>query len=190
MSQPGRMPSRDEAWELVCAWTQSPGLRGHALAVEAAMRFYARRFGESEEVWGVIGLLHDFDYEKYPDAANHPLRGAEELRRRGYDESLVRAILSHAEYLNVERHSLAEKALYAVDELTGLVVATALVMPNRTLSEVTAESVRKKMKAKGFARKVNREDIVKGAQQLGVELDQHIATVVAALQQAAPALGL
>jgi len=190
MSQSGRIPSRDEAWNLLCEWTESPGLRGHALAVEAAMRFYARKYGEPEEAWGIIGLLHDFDYEKYPTAEDHPFKGAEELRRRGYDEWLVRAILSHADYVNTERQSLAEKTLYAVDELTGLVVATALVMPTKKLAEVTAESVRKKMKSKGFARKVNRDDIVKGAEELGVDLDGHIANVVTALQLAAPALGL
>jgi len=154
------------------------------------MRFYARHFGEPEELWGAIGLLHDFDYERYQTEEDHPLKGAEELRRRGYDEAFVRAVMSHADYLKLERRTLAEKTLYAVDELCGLVVATALVMQRRTMAEVTPESVRKKMKSKGFARKVNREDIVNGAAALGVDLDEHIANVVKALQEAAPALGL
>jgi len=190
MSEGKGLPTRDEAWALLCEWTETPGLRAHALAVEAAMRAYARHFGESAELWGLIGLLHDFDYERYPTAADHPFRGAEELRRRGWSETLVRAILSHADYAGVSRESLAEKTLYAVDELCGLVVATALVMPNRSMAEVTPESVRKKMKSKGFARKVNREDIIRGAEALGVDLDDHVGRVVAALQSVAPSLGL
>lgn len=190
MSTGGHIPTRDEAWALLSEWTESVGLRGHALAVEAAMRAYARHFGESEDFWGVIGLIHDFDYERYQTAEDHPFRGAEELRRRGWDESIVRAVLSHADYSGVDRISNAEKTLFAVDELSGLVVATALVMPNRKLADVTGEAVRKKMKKKDFARKVNREDIVKGAEGLGVDLDEHIDRVVAALQAAAPALGL
>ena len=190
MAETGRIPTREEAWELLCEWTTTPGLRGHALAVEAAMRAYARHYGQPEELWGVIGLLHDFDYERHPTEEEHPTKGAEELRRRGYDESLIRAIMSHADYLHIPRESLVEKVLYAVDELTGLIIATALVMPNRTLAEVTPQSVRKKMKSKSFARKVNREDIIKGAEALGVDLDEHIARVLKALQEIAPTLGL
>ena len=190
MSESGTIPSRDEAWELLCDWTESRGLRGHALAVEAAMRYYARHCGEPEEFWGVLGLLHDFDYERHPDEENHPRMGAEELRRRGYDEALIRAVLSHAEYTGVERRSPAERTLFAVDELCGLVIATALVMPDKTLAEVTAKSVQKKMKSKGFARKVNREHIVQGAKELGIDLGEHIERVVKALQDAAGTLGL
>ena len=184
------LPTRDEAWTLLCEWTSSPGLRAHALAVEAAMRFYARNSGESEEYWGNVGLLHDFDYERYPDAADHPLKGAEELRRRGYDESFVRAVLSHADYLGLARNTNAEKTLVAVDELCGLIMATAMVMPGRSLAEVTAEAVLKKMKSKGFARKVNREDIVRGTEGLGIPLETHVSNVVRALQGIAATLGL
>jgi putative nucleotidyltransferase with HDIG domain len=190
MSETGTIPTREEAWELLLEWTLTPGLRGHALAVEAAMRYYARHYGEPEEFWGVVGILHDFDYERYPDEENHPHKGVEEIRRRGWDESLARAVLTHAEYSGVTRETQSEKVLFAVDELCGLVVATALVMPDKKLADVTAKSVRKKMKSKGFARKVNREHIVQGAEELGVDLDDHIARVVEALQSAAGELGL
>ena len=184
------IPTREEAWALLCEWTEGPGLRGHALAVEAAMREYARHYGEDVELWGAVGLLHDFDYERSPTEADHPLKGAEELRTRGYDDGFVDTIVSHANYSGVPRDSLVRKVLFAVDELSGLVIATALVTPERALAQVAARSVKKKMKRKEFARSVSREDIRAGAEDLGVDLDEHIARVVAALQGAAQALGL
>jgi len=184
------IPTRDETWRLLCEWTQSPGLRGHALAVEAAMRFYARKFRQPVDLWGLVGLIHDFDYERYPEAPDHPAKGAEELRRLGVDEVIVRAMLSHADYSGVPRESFMEKTLYSVDETCGLVVATALVMPNRKLSEVTTDSVLKKFKSKGFARKVNRDDIVRGASDLGIPLDEHVSNVISALREASSSLGL
>ena len=186
----GKTPTRQEAWELLSEWTENPGLIGHALAVEAAMQGYARKLGENEELWGTIGLIHDFDYERYPDAPDHPMKGAEELRARGYDEEFVLTVMSHADYSGIPRDTLVRKVLFAVDELCGLVTATALVMPGKSMAEVTTKSVKKKMKSKGFARKVNRDDIRTGAEELGVELDEHIDTVVAALQECAPRLGL
>ena len=186
----GTVPDRAEAWSLLCEWTKSDALRGHAQAVEAAMRAYALKYSEPEELWGAIGLLHDFDYERYPDAEDHPAKGAEELRARGYDVDFINAILGHAEYTGVARDTLAAKVLFAVDELCGLVVATAYVMPEKTLAEVAAKSVRKKMKSKGFARKVNREEIVSGTEDLNIDLMEHIETVVAALQSASDKIGL
>ena len=182
--------NREDAWALLCEYTQSPGLRKHALAVEAAMRAYARRFGEDEEKWAIVGLLHDFDYEIHPTLDKHPQEGAKILRERGYPEDVVYAVLSHAEHLSLERKSLMDKAIYAVDELTGLITAVALVKPNKSLDEVDARSVRKKMKDKAFARSVNREDVVKGAEILGMELDEHIAFVIEAMKEAADELGL
>jgi len=190
MSVSGRIPTREEAWGLLCEWTSTPGLRGHALAVEAAMREYAEHFGEDSDIWGVIGLLHDFDYERYPSEDDHPFRGADELRRQGVDEEIVRTIMSHADYSGIPRETVLMKTLFAVDELCGLVVATALVQPDRKLEQVTVSSIKKKMKRKDFARSVNRDDILKGAEELGVALDEHIDRVLHALQRAAPALGL
>ena len=181
--------NREESWELLCEWTESDSLRKHMLAVEAAMRAYARKFGEDEEKWGITGLLHDMDYEKHPSPAEHPTVGVAELERRGYPEDIRRAILSHADYLDVPRETLMEKTLYAVDELSGFVVACALVRPER-LEELKAKSVRKKMKQKSFAASVNREDITRGAEELGVDLNEHIDFVVAALQERADMLGL
>jgi putative nucleotidyltransferase with HDIG domain len=166
------------------------GLRKHAYGVEAAMRAYARKLGEDEEIWGVVGLLHDFDYERYPDADNHPWRGAEELRRRGLDETLVRAILAHASYTGVPRDTLVAKVLFAVDELVGLITAAALVQPDKKLASVSTPSVIKKMKDKAFARAVNRDEIREGAESLGLPLDEHIGVVLAAMQSIAPELGL
>ena len=180
----GTTPTRDEAWRLLNEWTENQGLIGHALAVEAAMKAYARRLGEDEALWGVIGLIHDFDYERYPDAPDHPMKGGEELRARGYDEEFVLTILSHADYTDIPRDTPAKRVLFAVDELCGLVTATALVMPGKSMAEVTPKSVLKKMKSKGFARKVSREDIVKGAEELGVDLEEHVGVVVEALQGA------
>jgi len=182
--------NREDAWTLLCEYTQSPGLRKHALAVEAAMRAYARRFGEDEEKWAIVGLLHDFDYEIHPTLDKHPQEGAKILRERGYPEDVVYAVLSHAEHLGLERKSPMDKAIYAVDELTGLITAVTLVKPNKSLDEVDARSVRKKMKDKAFARSVNRDDVVKGAEILGVDLDEHITFVIEAMREAADALGL
>lgn len=181
--------NREESWELLRQWTESDSLRKHMLAVEAAMRAYARRFGEDEEKWGITGLLHDMDYEKHPSPEEHPETGVAELERRGYPEDVRRAILSHADYLDVPRETLMEKTLYAVDELSGFVVACALVRPER-LEGLKARSVRKKMKQKSFAANVNRDDIVRGAEELGVDLNEHIDFVVAALREEADALGL
>lgn len=183
--------SRDQAWDLVCRWIQSANLRKHLLAVEAAMREYARRFGEDEDTWGVVGLLHDLDYERCPSQeAGHPFVGVEELRRLQVPEEWTRAILSHADYSGVPRRTPMERALYAVDELVGFIIAVALVKPGRSLAEVDVDSVKRKMKDKAFARGVNRDDVIRGAAELGVPLDEHIATVLRALQRAAPALGL
>ena len=181
--------NREESWNLLREWTESDSLLKHMLAVEAAMRAYARKFGEDEERWGITGLLHDMDYEKHPTPAEHPTVGVAELERRGYPEDVRRAILSHADYLDVPRETPMEKTLYAVDELSGFVVACALVRPER-LEGLKAKSVRKKMKQKSFAASVNREDITRGAEELGVDLNEHIDFVVAALRERADALGL
>ncbi|HOS99660.1 MAG TPA: HDIG domain-containing protein [Acidobacteriota bacterium] len=182
--------TRDDALVLLHEWTQKDGLRKHAYGVEAAMRAYARRFGEDADIWGVVGLLHDFDYERYPDADNHPFRGAEELRRLGMEETLVRAILAHASYTGVPRDTLVAKALFAVDELVGLITAAALVTPDKKLAAVGVRSVIKKMKDKAFARAVNRDEIRLGAEELGVPLEEHIGVVLAAMQANAAELGL
>ena len=182
--------TRDEAWTLLNEYTKGEGLIKHALSVEAAMRAYARQFGADEEMWGVTGLLHDFDYERWPDPPDHPLKGSEILRAKGCPEEIVRAIQSHAKYLNVSRDSPMEKALFAVDELAGMITATTLVQPSRSLSDVKADSVLRKMKSKGFARSVNREDIVEGARNLGVDIEAHIAFVTEAMRGVAPQLGL
>lgn len=183
--------TRDEAWALVCEWITNPNLRKHLLAVEASMRAYARKYGEDEETWGTVGLIHDLDYERCPSQeAGHPVVGVEELRRRGVPEAWCRAILSHADYSGVARETLMERSLYAVDELVGFIIAVALVKPGKSLAEVDVASVRKKMKDKAFARGVNREDVIRGADELGVPLDDHITFVIGALQQIAPMLGL
>lgn len=183
--------TRVEAWALVCEWITNPNLRKHLLAVEASMRAYARKYGEVEETWGTVGLIHDLDYERCPSQeAGHPVVGVEELRRRGVPEAWCRAILSHADYSGVARETLMERSLYAVDELVGFIIAVALVKPGKSLAEVDVASVRKKMKDKAFARGVNREDVIRGADELGVPLDDHITFVIGALQQIAPMLGL
>ncbi len=183
--------TRQEAWAVLTEHATNPNLLKHMRAVEAVMRAYARRFGQDEETWGVVGLLHDLDYEKHPSQeAGHPFKGVEVLRGRGLDETLCRAILSHADYSGVPRGTLMEKALFAADELSGFVIAVALVKPNRTLAEVDAASVKRKMKDKAFAKGVRREDIVRGATELGIPLDDHIAAVIAALREIAPQLGL
>ncbi len=160
------------------------------LSVEACLRAYARKFGEDEELWGVVGLIHDFDYEKYPSAEEHPYKGNAILAERGWPEDLRRAVMSHADYTGVSRDSKLEKTLFACDELAGFITATALVKPNKSLAEVDAKSVRKRMKDKAFARSVSREDIINGAADLGVDLDDHIAFCIEAMKQIAPELGL
>ena len=181
---------REAAWELLCEFTKTEGLRKHGLAVEAVMRHFARKHGEDEETWAITGLLHDFDYERYPTQEGHPIEGSKVLRERGYPEAIVTAILGHADYTGVPRESLMAKTLYAVDELTGFITAVTLVRPNKRLDEVEPRSVRKKMKDKAFARSVNRDDITKGAGELGVELDAHIAEVIEAMLPVAGDLGL
>jgi putative nucleotidyltransferase with HDIG domain len=182
--------NRADAFALVCEYTASDSLRKHMLAVEAAVRAYARKFGEDEEKWGLVGLLHDFDYERWPNAPDHPLKGAEILAARGYPAEVIYAIKSHADYLtDCPRVSRLDKTLYACDELSGFIVAVAMVRPER-LAGMQASSVKKKMKAKGFAAAVKREDIVNGAADLGVELDEHIQFVIDALQPISADLGL
>lgn len=181
------LPSRDEALAIVHEFTESDSLRNHMLAVEAAMRAYAEKFGEDPERWGLCGLVHDFDYERYPNEAHspteeHPSEGVRILRNRGFPDDVLEAILGHASYTGVPRNSRMAKTLFAVDELTGLITATALVRPSKSLMEVEARSVRKKMKDKAFARGVNREDVINGAQDLGVDLDEHIGFVIRAMQ--------
>ena len=184
------MMNRDSAWGLLTEFTLSENLRKHAMAVEVCMRAYARKFGEDEELWGAVGLIHDFDYEKYPNAEDHPYRGNEILAERGVEEPVRRAIMSHAEYTGVPRETLMAKTLFACDELAGLITAATLVKPSKSLAELDAKSVRKRMKDKAFARSVSREDIVKGAQELGVELDEHITFCIEAMKTIAPELGL
>ncbi len=181
---------RDAAWSLLTEYTQSESLRKHALAVEACVRAYARKFGEDENAWGCVALLHDFDYEKHPSADEHPFVGSKILAERGYPEWFRRAILSHADYTNTPRETKLEHTLFACDELAGFITATALVKPNKSLAEVEAKSVRKKMKDKAFARSVNRPDIVKGAAELGIELEAHIAFCIEAMKAIAGDLGL
>ena len=182
--------SRDAAWDLLAEWTQGDSLRKHALAVEAAVRGYARSFGEDEEAWGVVALLHDFDYERYPSLSDHPFRGCEELTRRGYPEWVMRAILSHADYSGVPRESRLEKTLFACDELAGFTTAAALVRPSRSVLDLEASSVIKRMKDKAFARAVSRDDLRKGAEEIGLPLDQHIANVIGFMRERADTLGL
>ena len=184
------MINRESAWSLLCEYTQSESLRKHMMAVEACMRAYARKHGEDEEKWGITGLLHDFDYEKYPTPQEHPFVGNKILEERGYPEEVRRAILSHAEYSGVKRETPMEKTLFACDELAGFITATALVKPGKSLAEVDAKSIRKKMKDKAFARSVNRDDIINGAADLGVDLDQHIAFCIEAMKAIAGELGL
>ncbi|HQE93335.1 MAG TPA: HDIG domain-containing protein [Anaerolineae bacterium] len=186
-------PTREEAWKVLNEYTQNPHLIAHALAVEAGMKAYARRFDEDEERWAVVGLIHDFEYERYPDlgAGGHPFKGAEIMRAMGWDESLIRAVAAHApELTGVTPDTPMEKALYAVDELTGLITATALVRPSKSILDVQVNSVRKKWKDKAFAAGVKREDIERGAARLGVELSEHIGIVLEAMQAIAAELGL
>jgi len=184
------MNDRDSAWGLLTEFTQSESLRKHALAVEACMRAYARKSGEDEDKWGVVGLIHDFDYEKWPSLDDHPYKGNEILKERGYSDEIRLAIMSHAEYTGVPRQSPMEKTLFACDELAGFITACALVKPGKSLAEVDAKSVRRKMKDKAFARSVNRNDIITGAADLGVDLEEHIAFCIEAMKGIAKELGL
>jgi putative nucleotidyltransferase with HDIG domain len=188
-------PSREQTLAIMHEYTASDSLRKHMLSVEAAMRAYAEKFGEDVDRWGITGLIHDFDYEKYPNEAHspteeHPAEGVRILRSHGFPEDILEAILGHAQYSGVPRTSKMAKTLFAVDELTGLITATALVRPSKSVMEVEARSVRKKMKDKAFARGVNRDDVINGAADLGVDLDEHIAFVISAMQRVAPDLGL
>jgi putative nucleotidyltransferase with HDIG domain len=189
------VPNREEAWKLLCEYTQSESLRKHALAVEACMRAYARKSGADEDLWGLAGLLHDFDYERWPNAEHHPTKehpyqGSQILRERGYPEEVVHAILGHAHYSGVERFSPLDHALFACDELSGFLTACALIKPSKSIHAVEPSSVKKKLKDKAFARGVNRDDVYKGAEELGVPLEEHIAFCVNALRSIAPELGL
>jgi predicted hydrolase (HD superfamily) len=190
--------TRDVAWQLLTEFTQSESLRKHALAVEACMRACARKFGvssegvsaEDENLWGVTGLIHDFDYERWPSPEEHPYKGNEIMKERGWPDDIRRAVMSHAEYSGVSRDTPMAKSLFACDELAGFITAVALIKPGKSLAEVDVKSVRKRMKDKAFARKVNRDDIISGAAALGVDLDEHIAMCIGALQGIAAELGL
>jgi putative nucleotidyltransferase with HDIG domain len=195
MTDSNAVPSRSDTLALVHEYTASESLRKHMLSVEAAMRAYAGNFGEDEERWGATGLIHDFDYERFPNNAHspteeHPSEGVRILRAKGYPDDILQAILGHAQYTNTPRESRMAKTLFAVDELTGLITATALVRPTKSVHEVDAKSVRKKMKDKAFARGVSREDVINGAQELGVDLDEHINFVIGAMQARSADLGL
>jgi putative nucleotidyltransferase with HDIG domain len=185
-----KIPTRDEAWEILTEFTKGEALRKHALAVEAAMRAYATRRGGDPEVWGVAGLLHDFDYEKYPSLEDHPFRGSEILEQRGVSEEIRRAILGHGDHTGVPRETDMARTLYAVDELCGFLTACALVRPTKKIADVPVKSVKKKMKDKAFARSVNRDDIRRGAEEIGVELGEHIEFVRDAMATVASELGL
>jgi predicted hydrolase (HD superfamily) len=182
--------TREEAWNIVCEFVQSDSLRRHMLGVEACMVAYAQKFGEDEQLWAITALLHDFDWEIHPNSPDHPMKGEAILLERGVSEEIRRAILSHADYSGVPRESSLEKSLYACDELSGFLTACSYVKPGRSIFEVDVASVKRKLKDKAFARNVNREDIVKGAQELGVPLEEHIAFCIEAMKSRAPELGL
>jgi predicted hydrolase (HD superfamily) len=184
------MPTRADAWQLLTEWTTGESLRRHALAVEAAVRGYARQAGASEEEWGIVALLHDFDYERYPTAADHPFRGCEELGRRGYPEWVIKAILSHAGYSGVPRETALEHTLFACDEMAGFVTAACLVRPSKSVLDLEPASVIKRMKDKAFARAVSRDDLRLGAEELQLPLETHVANVITFLREQADALGL
>ena len=189
------MPNREEAWKLLCEYTQNESLRKHALAVEACVRAYARKTGADEDLWSVTALLHDFDYERWPNAehsptAEHPYEGSKILRERGYPEEMIHAILAHADYCGVPRESALDRTLFACDELAGFLTACSLVKPSKSIFEVETESVIRKMKDKAFARGVNRDDVRKGAEELGIPLADHVSFCIEAMRAAAPALGL
>jgi len=181
---------REAAWALLTEFTENENLRKHALGVEAAVRGYARLWGEDEEAWGVVALLHDFDYDRYPSLEDHPFRGAEVLRERGYPEWVIKAILSHADHTGVARESQLEHTLFACDEMAGFVTAAALVRPSKSLMDLEAKSVLKRMKEKAFARAVSRDDLRKGAEEIGLPLDEHVANVIRFMRDEADALGL
>jgi len=182
--------TRDAAWQLLTEYTKSDSLLKHAMGVEAAVRGYARAFGENEEEWGIVALLHDFDYERWPSLDDHPFRGCEILREKGYPEWVARAILSHAEYSGVPRESKLEKTLWACDEMAGFITAASLVRPSKSVLDLEPASVMKRMKDKAFARGVKREDLRRGADELGLPLDQHIGNVIGFMRERADALGL
>ena len=182
--------NREKAWQTVCEFVQSDGLRKHMLAVEACMAAYARKYGEDEEKWAITALLHDFDWEIHPQAPDHPMKGEPMLAERGVSEEIRRAILSHANYSGVPRESLLEKSLFACDELAGFLTACAYVKPGRSIAEVEVKSVRKKLKDKAFARAVNRDDVINGAAEMGLDLDEHIAFCIEAMKERAATLGL
>lgn len=184
------LPAREAAWALLCEYTTSDSLRKHALGVEAVMRAYARYYGGDEDRWGMVGLLHDFDYERYPSLEEHPARGSEILKELGYPDDIRYAILCHAPYLGFERQSLMDKAILAVDELVGLITAVALVQPSKRVADVKVSSVQKKLKDKAFARSVNREDIYLGVADLGLTMDDHIAFTIQTMTAVAAQLGL
>jgi putative nucleotidyltransferase with HDIG domain len=189
------MPSREDAWKLLCEYTQSESLRKHALAVESCVRAYARKNGAGEDLWGVTALLHDFDYERWPNAAHsptaeHPYEGSKILREKGYPEEMIHAILAHADYSGVSRVSALDHTLFACDELAGFLTACALIKPSKSIHEVETASVKKKLKDKAFARGVNREDVYKGAEELSIPLEEHIAFCIDAMRSIAPELGL
>lgn len=182
--------NRDDAWKLLTTYTTGDSLLKHAMAVEAAVTGYARKFGEDETTWGVVALLHDFDYERWPAPEDHPFRGCEILREKGYPEWVTRAILSHADYSGVDRISLLEKTLFACDELSGFIVAASLVRPTKSILDLEPKSVLKRMKDKAFARAVKREDLRRGAEELGLPLEEHIGNVISFMRERADALGL
>jgi putative nucleotidyltransferase with HDIG domain len=189
------LPTRDDAWTLLCEFIQNENLRKHALAVEACVRAYARKSGADEELWGIAALLHDFDYERWPNQEHHPSEGhpssgTKILRERGYPEEMLHAILAHADYTGVSRETPLDRALFACDEMAGFLTACSLVKPGKTIFEVEADSVKRKMKDKAFARGVSREDLSKGAQDLGIPLEEHITTCIAAMRDVAASLGL
>src|SRR5713226_8358794 len=189
------MPTREDAWKLLCEYTQNENLRKHALAVEACVLSYARKFAADEELWGLAALLHDFDYERWPNEAHHPAEehpyeGSKILRERGYPEEMIRAILSHADYTGVPRETLLEHTLFACDELAGFLTACALIKPGNSIFEVETESVKRKLKDKAFARGVSRPDVLRGAEELGLPLDEHISFCIAAMRGVADRLGL
>jgi putative nucleotidyltransferase with HDIG domain len=189
------MPTRDDAWKLLCEYTQSESLRKHMLAVEACVRAYARKNGADEQLWGLAALLHDFDYERWPNNAHaadqeHPAEGAKILRQLGYSEEIIRAILSHADYSGVPRQSPLEHTLFACDELAGFLTACSYIRPSKSILDLEVDSVKKRLKDKAFARGVSRDDVRKGAEELGITLEEHIAFCIAALRENADALGL
>ena len=189
------MPTREDAWKLLCQYTQNENLRKHALAVEACVLSYARKFAADEDLWGLAALLHDFDYERWPNEAHHPAEehpyeGSKILRECGYPEEMIRAILSHADYTGVPRETLLEHTLFACDELAGFLTACALIKPGKSIFEVETESVKRKLKDKAFARGVNRQDVLRGAEELGLPLDEHISFCIVAMRGVADRLGL